>query len=59
MVKLLRLTTDKSNANFDIQFNEDLIIKPKSQIALKNLTMTMDEDVLKIDNTNSKFIFFY
>ena len=57
MVKLLRLTTDKSNANFDIQFNEDLIIKPKSQIALKNLTMTMDEDVLKIDNTNSKFIF--
>ena len=57
MVKLLRLTTEKPDANFDIQFNEDIIIKPKSQMALKNVTFTMDEDVLTIDNTNSKFLF--
>lgn len=55
MVKLLRLTTEKNDASFDIQFNEDIIIKPKSQIALKNLTLTMDEDVLKIDNQNNIF----
>ena len=57
MVKLLRLTTEREDANFDIQFNEDIIIKPKSQIALKNLTLTMDEDVLKIDNQNNIFTF--
>lgn len=57
MVKLLRLTTEKQDASFDIQFNEDIIIKPKSQMALKNVTFTMDEDVLTIDNTNSKFLF--
>ena len=26
MVKLLRLTTEREDANFDIQFNEDIII---------------------------------
>jgi len=52
MVKLLRLTTEREDANFDIQFNEDIIIKPKSQLALKNLTLTMNEDKLKIDNSN-------
>tara|TARA_R110000765_G_scaffold223676_1_gene327776 strand:+ start:82 stop:1701 length:1620 start_codon:yes stop_codon:yes gene_type:complete len=57
MVKLLRLTTEKQDASFDIQFNEDIIIKPKSQMALKNVTFTMDEDILTIDNTNSKFLF--
>ena len=57
MVKLLRLTTEKQDASFDIQFNEDIIIKPKSQMALKNVTFTMDEDILTIDNTNYKFLF--
>ena len=57
MVKLLRLTTEREDANFDIQFNEDIIIKPKSQLGLKNLTLTMNEDKLKIDNSNQTFIF--
>jgi hypothetical protein len=57
MVKLLRLTTNREDANFDIKFNEDIIIKPKSQLALKNLTLTMNEDKLKIDNRNKEFVF--
>ena len=57
MVKLLRLTTEREDANFDIQFNEDIIIKPKSQLALKNLTLTMNEDILKINNSNQTFQF--
>jgi len=52
MVRLLRLTTDDPNANFDNNFKQDIIITPKSKIALKSLTLEVDTSELKIDSTN-------
>ena len=56
MVKLLRLTTDKTDASFTCNFNDNIVIPPKSKIALKNLTLTMDEEELKINNSNNLLV---
>ncbi len=34
-MKLIRLVTTSPNANFDNTFNEDILLKPNSKIALQ------------------------
>lgn len=60
MVKLLRLTSNKDddfdNAQeglvFNVNMEDDLIVSPDAQIALKNLTFESDFRVLSIDQSN-------
>lgn len=42
MVKLIRLTTDNSNAHFKAQFDSNITLDENSKIALKNLTFESD-----------------
>ena len=52
MVRLIRLSTEDPNANFDNNFKQDIIITPKSKIALKSLSLEVDTSELQIDSTN-------
>ena len=50
MVKLIRLSSDNSNAHIKANFDVDIIINPNSKIALKNLTF---ESLVGIFNANA------
>jgi hypothetical protein len=56
-MRLLRTTTDDSNAVFTGFLNTDLVIPPYSQIALGQLSTTVDLDTIVIDNNNNKIEF--
>tara|TARA_R110001583_G_scaffold68022_2_gene194039 strand:+ start:6216 stop:7838 length:1623 start_codon:yes stop_codon:yes gene_type:complete len=51
-MRLIRLTSDDSSAFFDNSFNEDIIIKPNSKIALSNLTADIPTNSLVVDADN-------
>ena len=51
MVKLIRLTTTDENAIFDNDFVPNILIPPKSSIALKSLAL---ENVISKININSR-----
>jgi len=57
MVKLLRLSSNNSTSLFDSTFNEDIILKPQSKVALKSLSIETKNDILIIDNFNSTIDF--
>jgi len=52
MAKLIRLTSDDTNAIFDTTLKQDIIIKPNSKIALKSLSVEVDNKTLIIDSSN-------
>lgn len=51
---LVRLETQDPDAVFDGDLYQDLIIPPKSSIALQNLTILQDEQSIIIDNGNDE-----
>jgi len=55
MVKLIRLASD-DNGIFKSNFQNDIIIEPKSKIALLNTTFTNDFDILSVSQFNNKVI---
>lgn len=56
-MRLLRLTTENEECIFDSEFNNDLIIKPYSQIALSSFTTQLDNLNLTIDSQNNEISF--
>lgn len=52
-MRLLRLTTQDSNAIFDATFNEDFIIPKDAKIALQNISIEADKNTLTIDGQNN------
>jgi hypothetical protein len=57
MVKLVRLTTTDQQAIFDNNFNTEILINEKSQIALKSLTLERVRDVVTINESNKEIDF--
>ena len=57
MVKLIRMTTENKNANFDNSISSDLVLEPYSQIALQNLALEFDPDPITVDNSNNQIDF--
>lgn len=51
-MKLIRLATSSTKCEFDNNINQDVDIEPNSQIALHNLEIDIDPDVIDIDSTN-------
>ena len=58
MVKLLRLSTDNSNAHIKANFDADITLSPNSKIALKNLTFESLIGTFNANANNSRVSFF-
>ena len=56
-MRLLRTTTEEPSGLFTAFLNQDLVIKPYSQIALGQLSATLDSSELIVSNENNKFTF--
>jgi len=56
-MKLIRLTSTDANAHFNSIFDEDIIIEPKSQIALNSLSMERVLGDITIDGSNDKITY--
>ncbi len=56
-MKLLRITSEDPNGNFDNILNTDLIIKPYSQIALTNASFKNNFPTLDINSNNDSITF--
>ena len=56
-MKLLRLSSTDEKCFFDSVLNEDLIIPPKSKIALKNCSIQSNNSEIDINATNDKITF--
>ena len=54
---LLRLSTTDPNCIFDNDIQEDLILKPNSQIALQNITLIDVPEEITIENFNDEIEF--
>jgi hypothetical protein len=56
-MKLIRLTTQNENCHFSSTFDQDIIVKPDSKIALQTLSMERVLGELAIDGTNDKITY--
>ena len=56
-MKLLRITSDRTDGLFDNQLNANLIVEPYSQIALSNASFTNNFSLLSIKEGNNKIIY--
>ena len=56
-MKLLRLTSNQTQAFFDNTLNQDLILNPGTQIALQSLALQIDVNQLVIDASNNGMTF--
>ena len=54
---LLRLSTTDPNCLFDNDIQEDLILKPNSQIALQNITLIDNPEEITIEGSNEEIEF--
>lgn len=52
-MKLLRLETDSSQGEFEVDFNEDITIGADSQIALHSISAELDAGDLEINSSNN------
>jgi len=57
MVKLIRLSTDNTNAHIKANFDTDITINPDSKIALKNLTFETSVGIFTANATNTRVAF--
>ena len=57
MVKLIRLSTDNTNAHIKANFDTDITIEPNSKIALKNLTFESLTGIFNANANNSRVAF--
>jgi len=55
--KLIKLITNDSNANFDNQFRNEIVINKNSEIALHSLSMTREETQISISPENDTITF--
>ena len=55
--KLIRLTSTSGDGVFDGLFNEEILIKEKSEIALQSLTIERKSQEIEITNANSEINF--
>ncbi len=51
-MKLIRLITEDRNCRFDNAFNDDLLLKPNSKIALQSIALDTINDVIVINGLN-------
>lgn len=51
-MKLLRLSSDEITADFKVNLNDPIILKPNSKIALSDISIQQSIDDIVIDNTN-------
>ena len=51
-MKLLRITTNNQECNFDNILNTDLIVNPNSKIALSNASFTVQYPTVEINKDN-------
>ncbi len=58
-MRLLRLTTDNTDAFFDNNFNTDIQIEQGQQIALQSCSFSEQISILKVDGTNNQLQFKY
>jgi hypothetical protein len=56
-MKLIRLTTTNPNSIFNVDFQDQIIIPPNSQIALQNLSIEAEDRIITIDASNSQINF--
>ena len=56
-MKLIRLTTETNDGRFDNNFNDEIIIAPKSKIALQSIAVQGDITELTIDGDNEEVQF--
>jgi len=54
---LIRLHTNDNEAFFDCNFNDDVVLKPNSQLALHSVSMERADGSLFIDSTNDEITF--
>jgi hypothetical protein len=57
MSKLIRLTSNNIDGTIDNDFHEDILLKAGCKIALKNISLTLKTDDLKINNSNDDISF--
>ena len=57
MVRLIRLTSNSNEGIFDNTFKQDIILKEKSKIALKSLSVEVDTSVIEINSSNDNINF--
>lgn len=53
-MKLLRLTSNDEEGIFNAQFNEEIVIEPKSKMALHSLSFSQIQRALTIDSDNDE-----
>ena len=51
-MKIVRLTTKDPNSYFDNIFNDNLVLKPNSKIALQSLALQTQENKILLDDSN-------
>mgnify|MGYP003644891278 CR=1 FL=1 len=56
-MKLIRLTTETNDGTFDNDYNDEIIINPKSKIALQSIAVESDITDLTIDGSNASVQF--
>ena len=56
-MKLIRLTTTDPNSIFNVDFNDQILIPPESQIALQNLSIEAEDREIEITAENSQINF--
>jgi hypothetical protein len=54
---LIRLETKSSDALFDCSFQDDIVVEPNAQIALRSVCLETPEDSMFIDGSNDKITF--
>ena len=53
-MRLIRLTTEDDNGQFDCTFNEDIVLKPNSKLALSNLSIKRNSPSVTVDARNNQ-----
>jgi hypothetical protein len=53
-MKFITLHSTSDDGSFDVDFNEDLMLKPRSQLALNTLSIKRDPQFLIVDANNSQ-----
>ena len=56
-MKLITLSQEKNENEFENYFKEDINLKPFSQLALLNLQFKFNPSQIIIDDSNNKFIY--
>lgn len=56
-MKYVRLVSEESNGVLDNEFNSDIILQPKAQVAYRSLAVDIDPQLFSIDGSNNGISF--